>query len=93
MMTAIEVDRHGNIARIFHRRGDRAWTHSIGDEGRYWSDRWDKWVELRCECPPGGTSNPSPEPEDSAEPRSRRGGRSARLSRQNTQLMKAAGDG
>lgn len=53
--TVVELRRDGALV-VFHRRGDLAWTHPVGERGRYRSYRnansraW-KWVEVPCDCP------------------------------------------
>ena len=61
MYTAHEIDRDGELARVYHRTtSGSSWTHPPGEVYRYWGERTSTqretrgrygWVEVPCDCP------------------------------------------
>jgi hypothetical protein len=59
-----EIDRTGQVVRIFHRApSGSSWTHAPGEVYRYFSRSHQNWVPMRCECPVNGHQSAEKVPE------------------------------
>jgi hypothetical protein len=64
MKTAHEIDREGNVLRVFHRTSTMAWTHAPGERYSYVSSSHDRGfrgqrVEPPCSCTVAAETGPT----------------------------------